>query len=74
VREGVSKGGAAGQEEDHFPISGLNQRRVPRREFTKSLALSCAAFCPNGALAAIEIFEEQENPQNVRTMKIGDIH
>ena len=62
---------------DDFPISWSDDHYVTRREFTKSLVLlSCAAFCANGALVAMEAIEKHkstETPAPVRIAGVGDL-
>lgn len=49
---------------DDFPISWVDDHYVTRREFTKSLVLlSCAAFCANGALVAMEAIEKHRSAE-----------
>ena len=60
---------------DDFPISWVDDHYVTRREFTKSLVLlSCAAFCANGALVALEAIEKRESPGAPAPVKIGSVH
>jgi len=60
---------------DDFPISWVDDHYVTRREFTKSLVLlSCAAFCANGALVAMEVIENREKAAPPPPMKIGVVH
>ena len=60
---------------DDFPISWVDDHYVTRREFTKSLVLlSCAAFCANGALVAMEVIEKREKAAALPPVKIGGVH
>lgn len=57
---------------DDFPISWVDDHYVTRREFTKSLVLvSCAAFCANGALVAMDAMEEARGSATPEPRKIG---
>ncbi|MBV8881732.1 MAG: Rieske (2Fe-2S) protein [Planctomycetaceae bacterium] len=59
---------------DDFPISWVDDHYVTRREFTKSLVLlSCAAFCANGALVALEAIEKHASPPKPPPLRIGRV-
>ena len=59
---------------DDFPISWVDDHFVTRREFTKSLVLvSCAAFCANGTLAAVNAIERSRSAEPVDPRPIGSV-
>ncbi|HLY12635.1 MAG TPA: Rieske (2Fe-2S) protein [Planctomycetota bacterium] len=59
---------------DDFPISWVDDHYVTRREFTKSLVLlSCAAFCANGALVAMDLLEKHDRAGAIKPLKIGRV-
>jgi Rieske Fe-S protein len=56
-------------------MSRVEDPYVTRREFTKSLVLvSCAAFCANGALAAMAALEDVRSQAKTEPKKIGRVH
>jgi hypothetical protein len=60
---------------DRSPRSKAEDPYVTRREFTKSLVLvSCAAFCANGALAAMAALEDVRSRAKTEPKKIGRVH